>query len=296
MWRSCVLFLVVALSTATAHAASYAELFPTRKYADAQIQAMIESFDYKLGTISLVSGAAKLELEPDYYFLAADDARAILGDFWGFPDNPDLLGAVLPIGKTPVDGESWAAEVTFDPMGRVSDTEIDAYAPSVLLEQMQMEMRGYNATRQRLGYPVYELVGWTQPPIYDAATKKLHWASELMIDGKPPNTLNYEIRVLGRTGVLAISFVSSIGRLDAVKAAAAELLAGASFASGHAYADFNQATDAEAEFSVSELIVGQSLDELGAMTALTRLLNDLWFLALIPVLGIWWFAIGRKTV
>ena len=117
-----------------------------------------------------------------------------------------------------------------------------------------------------------------------------------MIEGKSPNTLNYDIRALGRRGVLAISFVSSIAQRDAVKAAGADIQDAANFAPGHTYADFDEDADEEAEFDIAELIVGKSLDELGAMSALSDFMKDFWLLALIPILGVWWFLVGRKEV
>lgn len=288
--------LVAALSATSVRAASYSELFSTRKYADAKIQAMIESFDYQLGTIALAGGAATLELGPEYYFLDAKDARQILSDFVGLPQNPGTLGAIFPIGKTPVDGKSWIAEVIYDPMGRVTEDGLDAYDTATLLEWMQQDVLEYNPSRQKLGYPMTELVGWTQPPRYDAQAKKLYWAKEILIEGKSPNTLNYDIRVLGRRGVLAISFVSSVKQLNAVRAAAAELRDATNFAPGHAYADFDEDVDEEAEFDIAELIVGKSLDDLGALSAFSEFMKDFWILALIPVFGVWWFVVGRRTV
>lgn len=296
MMRCLVLLFVVALLAEPVRAATYSELFPTRKYADAEIQSLIEGFDYKRGSVAVLDGAATLEIGPGYYFLDANDARPILERFWGSPPNPDLVGAIFPIEKTPVDGESWVAEVAFNPMGRVAEEGFDDVDAAILMAQMQQELRDYNPDRQRLGYAASELVGWIDPPIYDAAAKRLRWSTETTIEGQSLNTLNAESRLLGRRGVLAISLTSSAAQRDALQRAATDLATIATFAPGHAHADFDAGADNEAEFNLAELIVGKSLDDLGAKNALSEIMESFWFLAIVLVFGVWWWLFGRKTI
>lgn len=45
-------------------------------------------------------------------------------------------------------------------------------------------------------------MGWAEPPSYDAPAHKMYWAKDLLFSGNTEHTLNYNIRILGRRGVL----------------------------------------------------------------------------------------------
>ena len=49
-----------------------------------------------------------------------------------------------------------------------------------LLQAVQRHTEAANAERVKAGYPAMQLVGWAQPPSYDAASHSLVWARELM--------------------------------------------------------------------------------------------------------------------
>ena len=66
-----------------------------------------------------------------------------------------------------------------------------------------------NEEREKQGFERVTLIGWAEPPSYDAAAHKLYWAKELAFADNPDHTLNYNIRVLGRRGVLVLNAYAS---------------------------------------------------------------------------------------
>ena len=92
------------------------------------------------------------------------------------------------------------------------------------------------------------------PPSYDPAGKKLYWAKRLHFAGSPADTLNYGIRVLGRSGVLVLNVVGGMEQLEDIQAKAPALLASVDFNPASRYADFNPATDHVAEYGIAALI------------------------------------------
>lgn len=84
-----------------------------------------------------------------------------------------------------------------------------------LLEEMQDDIRDANPDREAAGYGTIELLGWAEAPHYDATSKKLYWAKELRFDGSDETTLNYEIRALGRRGILTMTFIAAGSQLAA---------------------------------------------------------------------------------
>ena len=62
-------------------------------------------------------------------------------------------------------------------------------------------------------------------PHYDAAAHKLYWAKEIRFSDGPESTLNYDIRVLGRHGVLSLNAVAAMGQLQQIKTDMQEVIA-----------------------------------------------------------------------
>jgi uncharacterized membrane-anchored protein len=114
-----------------------------------------------------------------------------------------------------------------------------------------------NKEREAQGYERVTLVGWAAAPRYDAATHKLYWAKELNFGGSPANTLNYDIRVLGRKGVLSFNAVSSMEHLAEVEEGMKQVLGFAEFVPGQRYADFNPGTDRLAAYVLGALVAGK---------------------------------------
>src|SRR6201999_2028482 len=107
----------------------------------------------------------------------------------------------------------WAVIVSYEEDGYVKDEEAGKINYDELLKQMQKGIHDANKERERDGYPAMELVGWAAAPRYDRNTHKLYWAKNLKFTGEDENTLNYNIRMLGRRGVLVLNAVASMHQL-----------------------------------------------------------------------------------
>lgn len=114
------------------------------------------------------------------------------------------------------------------------------------LRTMQHATRDANPERAKAGYATVELVGWAEAPRYDSVAHKLYWAKDLKFTDDSAHTLNYNIRVLGRRGVLVLNAVASM----------AKVIGFVEFNGGHRYADFIPGTDKVAEYGIAALIAG----------------------------------------
>lgn len=137
-----------------------------------------------------------------------------------------------------------------------------------LLTEMQDDAREANPARAKEGQPSVELVGWAEPPHYDAQAHKLYWAKELSFGDSPIHTLNYNIRILGRRGVLVLNAVSGIDQLEAIRDQAQNLLTAVSFNEGHRYTDYLPGTDKAATYGVAGLIAGATAAKAGFFKAM----------------------------
>ncbi|HEV3272378.1 MAG TPA: DUF2167 domain-containing protein [Candidatus Methylacidiphilales bacterium] len=249
---------VLALSLFTSLLLRADDPAPARPSADT-LAAMASSLKWQTGVITLKDGLAKINLTPDFRFLGGDDARKVLHEMWNNPDDPDLLGMIFPKDKGPLDDDGWAVTINYESGGYVKDDDAEKINYDDLLKKMQQQTAEADPERVKEGYPSIELVGWAAPPRYDKATHKLYWAKELKVANYPEHTLNYDIRILGRRGVLVLGAISSMNQFPAIDQKTPEILAMVDFQPGNTYADFDPKIDKVAEYGLATLIAGGAL-------------------------------------
>jgi uncharacterized membrane-anchored protein len=241
-----------------------------------EFQKIADKLDFQTGNIVLKNGLATVNLPENLRYLSPGDTQILLEQLWGNPKGGDTLGMIFPAGISPLENKAWGVVLTFEEDGYVSDKEADEINYDKLLGEMQESIKEASKYREKEGYGTIELVGWAAKPTYDKTSHKLFWAKELEFDKSPEHTLNYNIRILGRRGVLNLNVVSGMDQLADVEAAVPTLLQATDFQEGHRYADFNPATDKLAEYGIAALVTG------GVLSAATKggLLKGLWLAVL----------------
>ncbi|SDS56980.1 DUF2167 domain-containing protein [Opitutus sp. GAS368] len=211
---------------------------------------------YEKGVITLRDGLARISLPENYRYLNPADTETLLTKLWGNPGGGATLGMIVPAGFDPLGGADWAVVLSFSDDGYVKDDDAAKIDYADLLKKMKEDTTGANKERTEAGYPPIELIGWAAPPRYDASTHKLYWAKEIKFGDEKEHTLNYNIRMLGRRGVLVLNVVAVMPQLKVVEAATPALLAMVDFQEGHRYADFNTSTDKVATYGLAALVAG----------------------------------------
>ena len=154
---------------------------------------------------------------------------------------------------------------------------------------MQEDVSDANPDRIKQGYPAIKLLGWAEPPHYDVSSKKLYWAKELKFDGSDEPTLNYEIRALGRRGILTMTFIAASSQLGEVNSNRDDVLSMAEFKEGNRYVDFDPSIDEVAAYGLGALVAGKIAAKTGLLAAGLLLLKKF---AVLIVAGL--AAFGRK--
>ena len=224
--------------------------------AAAQRRVLMDSLHYQTGSITLPGADASLKVQPGFRYLDSGDTRKVLEQLWGNPPDESVLGMLIPDNAPLASEHNWAVVVTYSDEGYVSDEDAAKMDYQKLLADMKQEIHDSNEDRKSQGYGTLELVGWAQPPNYDAASKRIYWARELEFDGNPEHEVNYDIRVLGRSGYLSLNAVASMSDLALVKDGMTRVLPMAQFDSGHAYADYKPGTDKLAAYGLAALVGG----------------------------------------
>ena len=247
---------------------------------------LLGSLDKQIGKVELSDGLAELQVPDSFYYLDAEDAQKILVEVWGNPPGSRPMGMLLPSGKTPFSTESWGVLIEYSEQGYVSDEDAEQINYDDLLAEMQEDTRKASQQRVKAGYPEIELIGWAQRPYYDNVAKKLHWAKEIRFAGAEENTLNYNIRVLGRKGVLSMNFVAGMDQLDEIANQLDVVLDMVEFSEGQRYQDFDPELDKIAAYGIGALVAGKVLAKAGILVTLLLVFKKFWFLLLIAVPGV----------
>jgi len=253
---------------------------------------------FQTGKIALPGGIATLDLPASFRYLPPADAETVLTKGWGNPPGHKTLGMIVPAGVNVVSAASWGVVITYDEDGHVADDEADSIKYDELLKTIQKELADANPERQKQGYGSMTLVNWAESPRYDKTSHKMYWAQELQIDNAPVHTLNYNIRVLGRKGVLVLNAVAGMDQLATIREEMKLVTAVSEFTPGNRYTDFNSTTDKVAEYGLAALVAGGVASKLGLFGKLLALLLAFKKLIFVGIAaagtGIYRFFTGRS--
>ncbi len=253
------------------------------------------TFQYQTGDLLIADGVVTLHLPDSLKFLAGDQARQLIIDLWGNPPTiADELAGVIMYADAGAYDERSAFLVYFDPIGYVSDEDADGLDYGKMLKDMLKEDSLENAQRLDAGYDALELVGWASPPFYDKKVKALHWAKEMRSEGSEDNVLNYNIRVLGRRGVIIVNGLSTMSRLEIMQREVPAMIDIVGFADGHRYEQFNAKTDEVANWSVGGLIDGKVREKMAGMLKLLLKVAAIAVVSLVAIVALIVFLIRRK--
>lgn len=104
------------------------------------------------------------------------------------------------------------------------------------------------------------------------------------------NTLNYNIRVLGRKGVLMLNAVATTDQLQLVKENINPVLASFQYADGNKYSDFNPELDEVAVWTIGGLVAGKVLAKAGFFTLILKNIKLIFIALAAAGTGFWqWF-------
>ena len=283
---------------AASSAASSAAPPSPEQIAQAQARFMA-SLTKRTGVIRLPRANASLNLGEKYYFLGEADSRRVIVDVWrNPPDVADgVMGMVFPAGATPFDENGWGAVVTYLGSGYVSDKDARKTNYDDVLKQLREGEEHDNEERKKQNFPQIRLVGWGQPPSYDPVRHSLAWARELQFGDETDHSLNYDVRVLGRKGVLSLNIVSVMSQLPRLRGAAVDLQSTAGFDAGSRYADFQPGVDKRAAYGLAGLILagaGLAVVKKAGLIAVALLFLKKGIAVIIAALAGGWAWLRRK--
>ncbi|MET4676216.1 MULTISPECIES: DUF2167 domain-containing protein [unclassified Luteibacter] len=221
--------LALFVFTTLAHAAGVSDL--PWKYGPTKVQ---------LGT------QATLDVPDGYAFLDPAGTKRLNE----LMENPPDASDTYTLAPTDM---AWTAFFDYDDVGYVKDDE--KLNPDDILASAKQGTEESNKERRSRGWETLTLVGWQNKPLYDTQFKSLTWAFLARMDRTHDDVVNYNARILGRSGVMNVVLVSDPKVLAKAVDDFKGTLGGFAFTPGQSYTDFHPG-DRVAEYGLAALITG----------------------------------------
>jgi uncharacterized membrane-anchored protein len=206
----------------------------------------VSDLNWKIGPEEgLIGNKAKIYIPEGYAFLGSRDTKKLMEMMENIPGENEYVFAPNDL--------SWFAVFEFDSVGYVKDNEtLDAQS---LLDTVTRGTEQGNVERRKRGWSTMTILGWRFQPRYDKQSNLLEWAFLAKEDRSNGKIINYNTRILGRTGVMKVVLVADPDILDTAVYAFKRAINGYSFVSGERYAEYREG-DRVAEFGLAALVAG----------------------------------------
>ena len=250
-----------------------------------QIAAILsDSIHGEKGNINHPGQHFGINVPEGYVYLNKEKADRLLVDYWENPADDQILGVLLSDTVNIYAEAEIAYIIYYMDSGYVSDKDAKDIDYDDLLVELKKDTKIASDNLPE-GYTKYELIDWAVAPKYDAEKKTLVWAKHLRFGGEF-ETLNYDIRILGKQGIVMMQAVANME--DCAKVVADEdlIVSSVKFDSGYTYADFNPATDHMAEWTIGGLIAGKVLAKAGLFAKLGLFLAKFWKIIAVAVIAV----------
>lgn len=249
---------------------------------------------FESGIVKLGGSNIELNVPAGFKYLNIEQSKYVIEELWGNLPQENLQGMLFPSNSTPFDDSNYAYIITYRPIGFVKDEDADKINYDDLMKDLKKDQAEENKKRKEAGVQTLEMIGWASKPFYDKSKKVLHWAYNLKAEGAESNTLNYQVIILGRKGLLAMNAVAPMYSLDSVKNHIDEVLSIPQFTEGNKYSDFNPDVDNVAAWTIGGLVAGKILAKVGFFAIILKNIKLIILGAGALFAGLWKWISGRR--
>ena len=231
------------------------------------------AIDLKNGPMQVKIGdIAEIKVPQGYCFADGENTRKLL-EMMGNPPSNNELGYLAPLSH------EWFIVFIFSETGYIKDDEKDKLDADQILNALKEGNKQGNKWRMEQNLPVLNLIGWHTKPYYDNKTNNMEWGT--LAESEGHKILNYNIRYLGRKGVMEIILVDNPEKFAGTIVKAKTLLKEYSFNTGNKYGEFRPG-DKIAEYGLTALVTGGAV----AAAAKSGLLQKFWKIIVVGFLAV----------
>lgn len=200
-------------------------------------------------TVDLGNNLAEIAIGENYVFANAEETKAVMEEM-GNPTSGREVGLIIPRTDPP----PWFLVFEYFPVGYIRDDEKNNIDSAAILTSIKNATEEANEFRREKAIPPIKILGWYQEPNYDVNTNNLVWTL-LGEEGGGQQFVNYNVRLLGRKGYMAVILVTDPEILDISKAELDNILSNFTYKKGKRYAEFVQG-DKIAKIGLTALAAG----------------------------------------
>jgi uncharacterized membrane-anchored protein len=233
-------------------------------------------------SVGVIGDKATIQIPKGYAFLNAVETKKFQDINQNFSDGTQYVLAPESL--------VWFSIFSFSPEGYIKDDEgsdANDISANKMLETTKKNTILANEERVKRGWGTMTIKGWRFQPHYDKQAKLLEWAYEAKQDSDNQSIINYNTRILGRTGVMQVVLVASPESLDTSISELKSAFGGYAYNAGESYTEFQQG-DKVAEYGLAALIVGGAAAvaaKKGFFTVILAFLAGAWKFILVAIAG-----------
>lgn len=261
------------------------EVFLSQGYTPEQLDTLkADIISGQSGYIELSECHANITVPKGFKFIDKEQTKHLLLDYWNNPSSRvnGVVGALIPANTQYFYQASMCYVISFEKTGYIKDSDAGSIDYEELLKQIQEAQKESNASlpaEQQL-----YTIGWVRTPHYLQDEKVLVWGSRLQGGGH--ETINYEMRFLGKEGIVSVTAIVSEEDLQEVVNKEPLIVQSFNYDSGYTYADFNESVDKVSDWTIGGLIAGGVLAKTGLLTKIGIVLLKFWKIILIGIAAI----------
>jgi uncharacterized membrane-anchored protein len=166
--------------------------------------------------IALIDQGA-LKLPADYFYIPKSEGLRVLRALGNVVNDATFVGLV--VGRR--QNDDWMVVIKHIKEGYIKDDDAKNWNADELLSNLRAGADEANQDRVARGFPEMAVIGWVEPPAYDATTHRLVWSLLAKQKGEPddaPKNVNYNTFALGRDGYFSLNLLSGSERIANDKA------------------------------------------------------------------------------
>ena len=223
-----------------------------------QADSINQALKFHSGKLRFSDQSIRMKVPEGHFFIEPDQARFILENIWGNIPDEEVLGMIVRSDFVPSNiNNDYSFVISYAPIGYVSSEKQKEFDHLELLNNIREQLQEANEKRLEQGFNALQVENWVMIPYFDDYKKALYWATELKVNGSDESLVNYNLRLLGKNGVLKINAVGTMDQLPAIKKVLPFILSQSEFMEGFRHSDQANPVSSENNWQLEELISGK---------------------------------------
>ncbi|MBC7795048.1 MAG: DUF2167 domain-containing protein [Clostridia bacterium] len=211
----------------------------------------IDGVDWQRGPTKADLENATVDVPEGFAFTGVAGTRKFLEATGNLPGTSEK-GTLWKI-PTVQGARTWFVIYDYDDSGHVVDKDKNDLDADATLKSLTKNNEAGNEERKQRQLPPLHIIGWYAPPHYDEQTHNLEWATRLQNEDSQRVSINYEVRLLGRTGVMSATLVGGEQLMDTATPEFKSSLKTFAYKEGDKYGEYKKG-DKLAAYGIAGLI------------------------------------------